>query len=121
MSNVRKFALAALASLVTAVAAYAGDVAGTWTLSVESPRGTSESKLVLTQAGEQLTGTLTSQRGEMPVKGTLKGNTLALSYTVDMQGNQMEIKYDGTVDGSTMSGTVAYGQMGSGKFTGKKQ
>jgi hypothetical protein len=121
MTTVRKLMLASFASLMAAAAAYAADVSGTWKLSVESPRGVRESTLKLTQAGEELTGTLTGQRGDTPVKGTLKGKDLALSYTVDMQGNQMTVKYTGTVEGNTMNGTVAFGDMGGGKFTGTKQ
>jgi hypothetical protein len=33
----------------------------------------------------------------------------------------MEVKYNGTVEGAAMNGTVSMGQMGEGKFTGKKQ
>jgi len=121
MTTIRKVMLASFASLIAAAAAYAADVAGTWKLSVESPRGTRESTLTLKQAGEELTGTLTGQRGDMPVKGTLKGDVLALTYTIDMQGNQMTVKYDGKVEGNTMNGTVDFGGMGGGKFSGTKQ
>jgi hypothetical protein len=108
-------------AIAVTVLAYAADVAGTWTLSVESPRGTRDSTLVLMQKGEEITGTMKSQRGDMPVSGTLKGNELAFGYKMSMQGNEMDIKYTGTVDGNAMSGTVSFGGMGEGKFTGKKQ
>ena len=62
-----------------------------------------------------------TQRGDMPVTGSLKGNALTFGYKVSMQGNEMEITYNGTVDGTSVSGTVSYGGMGEGKFTGKKQ
>ena len=121
MKIVHKRMLGVVTGLLAAAAALAADVSGTWTLSVESPRGTRESTLVLTQAGEELSGTMKTQRGDTPVKGTLKGNALVLSYELDMQGNKMAVKYDGTVDGNAMSGTVSFGDMGGGKFTGKKQ
>lgn len=121
MNAVRARLFVGACAMAVAMFAYAGDVTGTWTLSVESPRGTRESTLVLSQKGEELSGTLKSQRGDMPVTGTLKGNALALSYKMSMQGNEMEIKYNGTVEGDSMSGTVDYGGMGEGKFTGKKQ
>ncbi len=121
MKAIRNLALASVASLFAAAAALAADVSGTWALSVESPRGVRESTLTLTQNGEELTGTLKGQRGETPVKGTLKGNALELNYTLEMQGTALDVKYTGTVDGSAMNGTVDFGGMGEGKFTGTKQ
>ena len=121
MNSIRARLFVGVVAMATAMLAYAGDVAGTWTLSVESPRGTRESTLVLAQKGEEVTGTMKSQRGDMPVSGTLKGNALVLSYKMSMQGNEMEITYNGTVDGKSMAGTVSFGGMGEGKFTGKKQ
>jgi hypothetical protein len=121
MNSIRAKAFVGICAMAAAVMAYAGDVAGTWALSVESPRGTRESTLVLAQNGEEVTGTMKTQRGDMPVSGTLKGNALALSYKMSMQGNEMEVTYNGTVDGNSMSGTVSFGGMGEGKFTGKKQ
>src|SRR5262245_51034134 len=122
MKTVHKLLLAAVASIVTAVAAYAADanVTGTWNLSVTTERGTRESSMTLTQKGSDVTGTYKGQRGELPVTGTVKGNDLNLSYKIDMQGNQLEVKYIGKVEGDSINGTVNLGQMGQGKFTGKK-
>lgn len=121
MKSMHKTLLASIASLIAAASVYAADVAGTWSLSVESPRGVRESTLTLTQSGEELTGTLKGQRGETPVTGTLKDNALELNYTLEMQGTGIDVKYTGIVDGDTMSGTIDFGGMGEGKFTGKKQ
>ncbi len=110
-----------LCAIAATAIAYAAGIAGTWTLSVESPRGTRDSTLVLEQKGEQLSGTMKSQRGDVPVTGTLKGNAVAFGYKMSMQGNEMDIQYTGTVEGDAMSGTVSFGGMGEGKFTGKKQ
>jgi hypothetical protein len=123
MKSVRKMLLAGLATVVAAAAAYAADanVTGTWTMSVDTGRGARDSTMVLTQAGDKITGTYKGQRGEMPVTGTVKGNAVTLTYKLALQGNEMEVKYNGTVEGAAMNGTVSMGQMGEGKFTGKKQ
>jgi hypothetical protein len=122
MKTIQKLLLAGVASIVTAIGAYAADanVTGTWNLSVTTERGTRDSSMTLTQKGSDVTGTYKSQRGEVPISGTVKGNDLNLSYKIDMQGNPLEIKYAGKVEGDTITGTVELGQMGSGKFTGKK-
>jgi hypothetical protein len=108
-------------AVAVATIAYAAGVGGNWALTIESPQGTRESTLVLTESGEALSGTMKTQRGDMPVSGTLKGNAIAFGYKVSMQGTELDIQYSGTVEGDSMSGTVSYGGMGEGKFTGKKQ
>jgi hypothetical protein len=121
MKSIRAKLFVGACVMAVAAVAYAAGVAGTWTLSVESPRGTRDSTLILAQEGEAITGTMKSQRGDVPVSGTLKGKAIAFGYKMSMQGNEMDIQYTGTVEGDAMSGTVSFGAMGEGKFTGKKQ
>jgi hypothetical protein len=109
-----------VAGLLVSLAASAADVNGNWALTVESPRGTQNPTMALTQKGEEVTGTYKGARGEMPVKGTLKGNDLKLSYTVEMQGQSMTINYEGVVAGDNITGKVVMGQMGEAKFTAVK-
>jgi hypothetical protein len=40
---------------------------------------------------------------------------------VNVQGQNLQIDYTGTVTGDTMSGTVVFGSFGDGKWTGKKK
>jgi hypothetical protein len=119
MNRMQSFWVAGLASLV-ATAAWAADVTGTWAMSVESQRGTTTPTMTLTQQGEELSGTLKTQRGEVPIAGTLKGNDLKLTYSIGAGDRQFKVDYEGVVDGDSMSGKVVT-QMGEGKFSGKKQ
>jgi hypothetical protein len=120
MLHARKLLIAGAAGALMSFSALAADVSGNWNLTVESPRGTQNPTMVLTQKGEEVTGTYKGARGEMPVKGTCKGNDLKLAYTVSMQGNEMTINYEGVVAGDTITGKVVMGQMGEAKFTAKK-
>jgi D-glucosaminate-6-phosphate ammonia-lyase len=99
----------------------AASVTGTWELNVESPMGSRASDAVLTQSGETLTGKMVSPRGEVPITGTIKGNAVAFGINVNVQGQDLQIDYSGTVTGDTMSGTVVFGSFGDGKWTGKKK
>jgi hypothetical protein len=121
MNNNRATLFVGLCALAATAIAYAAGAAGTWKLAIESPQGTRESTLVLTESGETLSGTMKTQRGDMPVAGTLKGNAIAFGYKVSMQGSELDIQYSGIVDGDSMSGSVSFGGMGEGKFAGKKQ
>ena len=97
------------------------NVSGSWTLTVESPMGTRDSNAELTQTGEQLTGKVVSQRGEVPIIGTVKGNDVAFGMSVNMQGQSLQIDYTGTVATDAMSGTVKFGDFGDGKWTAKRK
>lgn len=124
------FAIVIVAALAAAGAAVAQekpketakiDVSGTWDLSVESPQGTMALTSTFKQDGEKLTGIQSSERGEMPLEGTIKGADIAFAIVIDVQGQQMTIAYTGKVDGETMTGTVEFGSFGSATWTAKKQ
>ena len=102
-------------------AAKVTDVTGTWELNVESPMGSRASDAVFTQSGETLGGKMVSQRGEVPLTGTIKGDAVNFGINVNVQGQNLQIDYTGTVTGDTMSGTVVFGSFGDGKWTGKKK
>ena len=102
-------------------AAKVTDVSGTWELNVESPMGSRASDAIFTQTGETLGGKMVSPRGEVPLTGTVKGDAVNFSITVNAQGQTLQIDYTGTVTGDAMSGTVVFGSFGDGKWTGKKK
>jgi hypothetical protein len=102
-------------------AAKVTDVSGTWELNVESPMGSRASDAIFTQTGETLGGKMVSPRGETPLTGTISGETVKFGINVNVQGQNLQIDYTGTVTGDTMSGTVAFGSFGDGKFTGKRK
>lgn len=135
MSTLRVLFVAAVASIAAAcstalfkeatpappTAPQAASVTGTWELNVESLMGSRTSDALLTQAGEQLSGKMVSPRGEVPLTGTIKGNAVAFELNVNVQGQDLQIDYSGTVTGDTMSGTVVFGSFGDGKWTGRRK
>ena len=102
-------------------AAKVTDVTGTWELNVESPMGSRASDAIFTQTGETLGGKMVSSRGEVPLTGTVDGDTVKFGINVNVQGQSLQIDYSGTVTGDTMSGTVVFGSFGDGKWTGKRK
>jgi len=130
MNRALVFAIVVVSALALAGPAFAQDqpkeppkidVSGTWDLSVETPQGTMALTSTFKQDGEKLTGTQSSQMGEMPLEGTIKGADIAFAIVIDMQGQQMTITYAGKVDGETMTGTIEFGSFGSATWTAKKQ
>jgi hypothetical protein len=112
--------LAAFGFLVSTAAL--ADASGTWLMNVETGQGSGSPTFVLTQKGDQVTGTYKGQLGEAPVTGTVKGNVITLTYKINAQGQDLEIVYTGTLDGDKITdGKVKLGTFGDGTFTGKKQ
>ena len=97
------------------------NVTGTWTMEVQTAMGSGSPTFTLTQEGGTITGTYEGYFGEVPVAGTIEGNEVTLSIEVSAQGQDMKIDYVGTVDGDTMSGRVAFGELGEGTFEGTRK
>jgi hypothetical protein len=77
-------------------------------------------KLNATQSGETLTGAIATERGDLPITGSVKGNAISFMMKVNAQGTDLQIDYAGTVEGPAMKGTVKLGEFGEGSWTGKK-
>lgn len=95
----------------------AGPLAGTWLLNVQTPMGSGTPKFVLTQDGEQVSGSYAGAFGEAPVTGVVTGDTFELQF-VSMGSTMI---YKGTIDGNAIEGTVDLGGQSEGTFTGKRQ
>jgi hypothetical protein len=105
------------ASTAMAQSANAG---GTWDATLTSPQGARDVQLILKQDGEKVSGVVKSQRGEIPIEGTLTGKDLKLKYTIKFQDNDMVISLSGVLDGSAIKGSANYGGMADGDFNAKR-
>jgi len=104
-----------------AASAGAGLAAGSWTLTVASPRGEMQMTARLQQSGESVTGELSLPFGAAPItKGSIKGNEIELEYSVTTpNGQTMTGTLKGKIDGASISGQM--GMMGrNSDFTGSK-
>jgi len=99
------------------------DVTGDWEMTMESPRGGEMTRGVhFEQDGEKITVTMESRRGEdVTVEGTLVGNEIEWIVSRETPRGPMTMAYKGTVDGDAMSGTVDFGDFGSGSWTAKRK
>jgi hypothetical protein len=96
-------------------------IAGLWTLTVESPMGREDVEASFTLIGDQVTGTMSSAGRDVPLEGSLNGNELSFGMSLDVRGQPLQLDYVGTIDGDTMSGTVQFGPIGTGKFSGTRK
>ncbi len=123
---------AIVAALLTVVAptSSVAQVAGTWVLSAEGPRGPQTMTLVLEVQGDEVEGTLSmAPRGGRRVggrppevvlrEGSVDGTSFRFTVTLSMRGNSITQEFEGSVDADEMSGTIT-GPRGEVPFSGAR-
>jgi len=96
-------------------------VAGNWDVTINSPQGANTSLVVFKQDGEKVSGVLKGRGGELPFEGgTLTGNDLKFSFTINTQGMALPITLTGKVAGDTMTGKADFGGFAEGDWTAKR-
>lgn len=100
------------------------EIAGTWSVNVETPQGPNSSTVTFTKDGNSYTGKVSGGMIQTPIdikKVELDGTSLKYSYSFTMGGSQqITVDVDATVDGETYSGTASVGSFGSFPLEAKK-
>jgi hypothetical protein len=96
-------------------------VSGAWIFTVDTGQGSGSPTIVFTQDGEKLTGQYEGQLGTSELEGTIKGSAIEFSFTINVQGQQAPVTYEGTVDRDSMKGTMNIGGMLNGSFTARRK
>ena len=121
-SIVLTIVVVAFGLLTTArLAAQGTNVTGEWAFTVETDQGGGTPMITFKQDGEKLTGKYAGQLGNADLTGTVKGNAIHFTFTIDVQGQQAPVTYDGTVEKNTMKGKLDIGGMVNGTFTATKK
>ncbi len=80
-------------------------VVGTWNLVLETPMGKQEPTFIVTQTDGALSGKFTSPQGEVEVPAiTDTDGVITFDMNIDAAGQQLLLKFSGTVDGDNMTG-----------------
>ena len=95
-------------------------VTGEWDFTVETQAGPGNPHFSLKQDGTTLSGTYKGALGEAPITGTVSGNEVTIKFKASAQGADLDVTYQGTVEGDTMKGKLSLGDFGDGTFTAKK-
>ncbi|MBV8844117.1 MAG: hypothetical protein JO307_15020 [Bryobacterales bacterium] len=104
--------------LLSALFLRAADISGTWTANVSLDVGNGTATFMFKQTGETLSGTYGGTFGDAKVSGTVKGNSAEWSFEAPQAG---KVVYKGAIEGSKITGTCEYGQLGKGTFTAEKK
>jgi len=123
MSKIRSiFALSILFLLVVSLNALEADVTGDWEITITTQRGERTRSMHIDQEGEKITVTMEGMRGgEMKGEGTVKGNEIEWTVTMETQRGEFSISYSGKIEGDTMSGEAQMGDFGTMEWKAKKK
>jgi len=115
-------AIVAVSSIAVLAQAAKTDVTGKWAFAVETAAGAGTPTITLKQDGEKLTGHYSGQLGEADLTGTIKGADFTFKFTVDAQGNLLDVTYTGTVESKdALKGKLSIAGLADGTFTAKRQ
>jgi len=117
--SLRMVPAAVCAASLFAGSAFAADVSGTWSATVDLGSRHGTPTFVLKQAGDALSGTYSGALGDSDLTGSVKQSVVDFSFTA----MGATVKYDGKLDasGNTINGTVDYGGQASGTFTASRK
>ena len=95
----KKTILTVLAVMFTLVAANAQKIDGKWKASIESPMGAMELTYTFKTEGEKITGSVTSEFGNMELTN-IKVSETEISYDLNVMGNSVNQK--GKIEGDVI-------------------
>jgi hypothetical protein len=115
-----RFAIFASVLFVAAPLFAQTTIVGDWDLTINSPQGANTVKTTFKQDGEKVNGLFKSPQGELPFTGTLTGSELKFSFTINFQGQPLDIAMTGTVEGDSIAGKASFGGMVDGDWSAKR-
>ena len=97
-------------------------IAGKWVMTLVTENFTSTPAVSFKVDGEKVTGTYTSRYGEFPLEGTLKGNAIQFSLSLNAEGMTVTMAFTGEVaaDSETMKGKATIGELGDATWTASR-
>ena len=96
-------------------------VDGTWNITLSTPMGDRPATLTLKTDGSALSGSFGGPQGSQEFSGgTADGDKVAWKNKFAGAMGEMELSFDGTVDGDNIGGNVQFGAFGSGSWKGTR-
>jgi hypothetical protein len=97
------------------------NVTGAWAFNVQTDQGGGTPTITFQQDGEKLTGKYEGQLGASELTGAVKGDAITFTFTIDVQGQQAPVTYKGTVEKTSMKGSMDIAGMVNGTFTATRK
>lgn len=97
----------------------AADLSGKWRMTLEMEVGRATPLLELAEKDGKLTGTYTGRYGSSPVEGTVEGRTL--SFTVALNATTALAFQGEQKDDGTLAGKATFGELGDVTWTAARE
>jgi hypothetical protein len=97
------------------------NISGLWEMTVTTPHGEQTNDVTFTQEKEQLKVTMTSPMGPVDGDGSVKGNAIQWSVTINTPNGAFVIGFTGKIDGDAMSGDAQMGEFGTAPWSAKRK
>ena len=108
---------AGAAPAASPASATGANIAGKWDIQVALPGNPLPFTGNFKQDGTIVSGTITGPQGEIPVNGTMTGNTLHMTFSAP---GGMAVTMTGELQGGSISGKTAIAGLGEMDWTGKR-
>ena len=96
------------------------DLAGEWTLTIDTPRGVQHPVLAIERAESGYTATYSGRQGLLSIDEVkLDGNRFSFPLAITVPIGTIEVSYEGVIDGDRMTGVVA-NPRGEVPFSGER-
>ena len=116
-----KSSLLALSLLIASPVFAQTDVTGDWDVTVNSPQGSNTTPVTFKQEAGKVSGMFKSPQGTLPFEGgTMTGNDLKFTFTINVQGMELPITLTGKVEGETITGKADFGGFAEGDWSAKR-
>jgi len=116
-----KSTLLALSLLIASPVFAQTDITGDWDVTVNSPQGSNTTPVTFKQEAGKVSGMFKSPQGTLPFEGgSMTGNDLKFTFTVNVQGMELPITLTGKVEGETMTGKADFGGFAEGDWSAKR-
>ena len=110
----------AAGTLLVASSVAADDIPGTWTLSIDTPRGLQHPTLVVVRQDDDYSGVYNSVRGPIDVpRIEFADGAFSFPLTISVPIGEIEVQYVGRIEGDRMTG-AAQSPRGKVPFTGER-
>ncbi len=103
-----------------ALAGEPAKVAGKWSAQLQLESITGHPTLVFKQDGEALSGTYEGHYGQSALEGTIKEKKIHFAVTINAEGAPTKGVFEGTVEGDSMKGVVAFESGGEGTWSAER-
>jgi hypothetical protein len=105
---------------IAAQDAATANVSGNWSVSTKGQRGSGTHKMTIKQDGSKIFGSLESDRGDEDLQGSIEGNDIHFTVSINTPHGAMTLQYRAKVQGDSMKGTLQ-SPIGNGSWSAKRQ